>query len=48
MAALVKKLKTWLSATPAGQLVQVVAYAVMLLLVLAYFTGHGAFIYEAF
>ena len=26
----------------------VVAYAAMLLLVLSYFTGHGAFIYEAF
>ncbi len=48
MAALVKKLKSWLENTPLGQAVQVIAYAVMLLLVLAYFTGHGAFIYEAF
>ena len=48
MAALMKKIKTWLNATPAGQVVQVIAYAVLLLLVLSYFTGHGAFIYEAF
>ncbi len=48
MAALIKKFKTWLEDTPLGQVLQVVAYAAMLLLVLSYFTGHGAFIYEAF
>lgn len=48
MAALIKKFKTWLEDTPLGQVLQVVVYAAMLLLVLSYFTGHGAFIYEAF
>lgn len=48
MAALMKKVKAWIDGTAAGQLVQVIAYALMLLAVLAYFTGHGAFIYEAF
>ena len=48
MAALMKKIRAWLNSSPLGQVVQVVAYAVMLLLVLAYFTGHGAFIYKAF
>lgn len=48
MAALMKKLKNWLNASAPGQVLQVIAYAVMLLLVLSYFTGHGAFIYEAF
>ena len=48
MAALIKKLRNWLENTPPGQLVQVAAYTAMLLLTLAFFTGHGAFIYEAF
>ncbi|HIQ88103.1 MAG TPA: hypothetical protein IAD33_11570 [Candidatus Scatomorpha gallistercoris] len=48
MAALVKKIKAWLNDSAPGQVIQVIAYAVMLLLVLSYFTGHGAFIYEAF
>ena len=48
MAALMKKLRAWLTGSAPGQIIQAAAYAVMLLLVLAYFTGHGAFIYEAF
>ena len=48
MAALIKKFRGWLEDSVAGQILQVAAYAVMLLLVLSFFTGHGAFIYEAF
>ena len=48
MAALMKKLRGWLEDSAVGQVLQAVAYAVMLLLVLAFFTSHGAFIYEAF
>jgi hypothetical protein len=48
MVALVKKIRAWLENSAPGQLLQAVAYAAMALLVLAYFTGHGAFIYEAF
>lgn len=47
MAEWMKRLKA-LSETPAGALLTVVVYAVMVLLVLAFFTGHGAFIYEGF
>ena len=48
MAALMKIIRAWLENTAPGQIIEAAAYALMLLMVLAYFTGHGAFIYEAF
>ena len=45
MAALLKQLKAWKN-TPASRAAALVVYAVMLLLVLIYFTGNGEFIYE--
>ena len=35
-------------ATPVGKIAEAVIYLVMFLLVLAFFTGNGEFIYEAF
>ena len=46
MAGKVKKNSFW--KTPVGRILELLAYAVMLLLVLIYFTGNGVFIYEAF
>ena len=47
MADLIKRLKSFLG-TPTGQVLTAVVYAVMLLLMLMFFTGNGQFIYEAF
>ena len=47
MAGIVKKAKTFLR-TPAGRVLEAIAYAVMLALVCIYFTGNGTFIYETF
>lgn len=47
MAGKVNKWKRFLN-TPVGRVLELIAYAVMLLLVLVYFTGNGVFIYEAF
>ena len=47
MADLLQRLKAFFP-TPAGQILSAVVYAVMLLLVLTFFTGNGQFIYEAF
>lgn len=47
MAVLIKRIQAFLK-TPAGQILTAVVYAVMLLLVLMFFTGNGQFIYEAF
>lgn len=47
MAGIVKKWKKFLQTTP-GRILELFVYAVMLALVLIYFTGNGAFIYEAF
>ncbi len=47
MADFLKRLKAFFQ-TPAGQILTAVVYAVMLLLVLMFFTGNGQFIYEAF
>ncbi len=48
MAALVKKIKAWLNDSAPGQVIQVIPSAVLLLLVLTSFPGHGPSIYEAF
>jgi hypothetical protein len=42
-----EKLRSFLR-TPAGVVVEVLVYAVLLLLILTFFTGNGQFIYEAF
>ena len=47
MAGIVKKGKAFLR-TPAGRVLEIIVYAVMLALVCVYFTGNGAFIYETF
>ena len=47
MAGFVKKWKAFWK-TPLGQTLEIPVYALMLLLVLIYFTGNGVFIYEAF
>ena len=47
MADVVKKWKAFRKTT-AGRILELVVYAAMLALVLIYFTGKGAFIYEAF
>lgn len=47
MAALVKKWKAFRKTT-VGRVLELLVYAVMLVLVLVYFTGNGVFIYEAF
>ena len=47
MADVVKKAKSFLQ-TPVGRVMELIAYAVMLVLVCIYFTGNGAFIYEIF
>ena len=47
MADVVKKARSFLQ-TPVGRVMELIAYAVMLVLVCIYFTGNGAFIYEIF
>lgn len=47
MGKLIKRIKQF-AETPAGTVVSVIVYAAMLALVLAFFEGHGAFIYEGF
>ena len=47
MADIVKMAKLFLQ-TPLGRAMELIAYAVMLVLVCIYFTGNGVFIYEAF
>ena len=47
MADIVKKAKSFLQ-TPAGCIMELIVYAVMLVLVCIYFTGNGTFIYETF
>jgi len=47
MAQFVKKLRAFWK-TPAGRVISAVAYALMLTLIVVYFTGNGEFIYEAF
>ncbi len=47
MAALLKKWKDFRKTT-VGRILELFVYAVMLALVLIYFTGNGVFIYEAF
>lgn len=47
MAGIMKKWKAFLKTTP-GRILELVVYAVMLALVLIWFTGNGTFIYEAF
>lgn len=47
MAALVKKWKAFRKTT-VGRILELLVYAVMLALVMVYFTGNGVFIYEAF
>ena len=46
MARRVKKKK--FSETPLGTVLTIAAYVVMLLLILMFFDGNGAFIYEGF
>ena len=43
-----KKALLRLAETPAGMVLSVLLYAAMLMLVLIFFEGHGAFIYEGF
>lgn len=47
MAGFVKKWKAFLNGK-VGRVLELIVYAVMLALVLIYFTGNGVFIYEAF
>ena len=47
MAGFIKKWKAFRK-TKLGQALEILVYALMLLLVLIYFTGNGVFIYEAF
>ena len=47
MAGIVKKAKSFLQ-TPVGRAMELIVYAVMLVLVCIYFTGNGTFIYETF
>ncbi len=47
MAGFVKKWKAFQKTTP-GRILELLIYAVMLILALIYFTGNGVFIYEAF
>ena len=47
MAALLKKWKAFRKTT-VSRVLELFVYAVMLALVLIYFTGNGVFIYEAF
>lgn len=45
------KLKKWLkkvSDSPLGTILSVIIYTAMVILVLTFFEGHGAFIYEGF
>jgi hypothetical protein len=42
-----KKWEMW-KASPAGRVVEVVIYAVLLVLICLYFTGTGVFVYEGF
>lgn len=45
MASVLKNFKT-LKGTPGYRALELIIYAVMLILVLIYFTGNGEFIYE--
>lgn len=47
MAGIVKKAKSFFQ-TPPGRVIELIVYAIMLVLVCVYFTGNGAFIYEMF
>lgn len=47
MAAVIDWLKKAVK-TPVGTAVEILIYALMLLAVLMFFSGNGAFIYEAF
>ncbi len=47
MAGFIKKWKAFWD-TKIGRVLEMIAYALMLILVLVYFTGNGVFIYEAF
>ena len=47
MKELLKKYRRWRTGA-FGQAVEAVVYAVMLLLLLMFFTGNGQFIYEGF
>ena len=47
MAGFVKKWKALQKTTP-GRILELIVYAVVLILALIYFTGNGVFIYEAF
>lgn len=47
MAAVIEWLKKS-ATTPMGRALEILVYALMLLAVLMFFSGNGAFIYEAF
>ena len=47
MAGFINKIIRY-SKTPVGTVVLACVYAIMLILVLIFYTGNGAFIYEAF
>jgi uncharacterized membrane protein len=47
MDFIIKKWKA-LTATVGGQILLALLYAAMVVLILAFFTGHGEFIYEGF
>ena len=47
MADILKKAKA-LFQTPPGRVMELIVYAIMLVLVCVYFTGSGEFIYEIF
>lgn len=47
MGELIRRIKQF-AETPVGTVVSVVLYAAMVALVLVFFEGHGAFIYEGF
>jgi len=45
MAAILKRCQAFFK-TPVGQILEALFYAILLALVLIYFTGNGQFIYE--
>jgi hypothetical protein len=47
MAKLITRIRSFLT-TPFGVVLEAIFYAVLLLLVMAFFTGNGQFIYEAY
>lgn len=47
MATMIRKIRAFF-ATPMGIAVEALVYAVMLILIMSFFTGNGQFIYEAF